>query len=80
VGQGALTAAFGFVLSAIGYNGALEVQSASTIAGIDAFFKYGPLVVAVILLVDIWLLDVETKNPQYIKEIAERKAAKKAAE
>ena len=27
VGQGALTAAFGFVLSAIGYNGALETQA-----------------------------------------------------
>lgn len=78
VGQGALTAAFGFVLSAIGYNGALETQAASTISGIDAFFKFGPLVVAVILLVDIWFLDVETKNPQYIKEIEERKAARNA--
>ena len=78
VGQGALTAAFGFVLSAIGYNGALETQAASTVSGIDAFFKFGPLVVAIILLVDIWFLDVETKNPQFIKEIKERKAAQKA--
>lgn len=75
IGQGALTAAFGFFLSAIGYNGALEIQAASTVSGIDAFFKFGPLVVAIILLVDIWFLDVETKNPQYIKEIAERKVA-----
>lgn len=80
IGQGALTAAFGFFLSAVGYNGALEVQSASTISGIDAFFKFGPLVVAIILLVDIWFLDVETKNPQYIKEIAERKATQNAGE
>ena len=66
------------MLSAIGYNGALETQAASTVSGIDAFFKFGPLVVAIILLVDIWFLDVETKNPQFIKEIKERKAAQKA--
>lgn len=75
IGQGAMTAAFGFFLTAIGYDGALAAQAAGTISGIDAFFKFGPLVVAIILLVDIWFLDVETKNPQYIKEIAERKAA-----
>ena len=76
VGQGALTAAFGFFLNAIRYDGSLEVQAASTVSGIDAFFKFGPLVVAIILLIDIWFLDVETKNPQYIKEIEARKAAK----
>ena len=75
IGQGAMTAAFGFFLTAIGYDGALAAQAAGTISGIDAFFKFGPLVVAIILLIDIWFLDVETKNPQYIKEIAERKAA-----
>ena len=75
IGQGAMTAAFGFFLTAIGYDGALAAQAAGTVSGIDAFFKFGPLVVAIILLIDIWFLDVETKNPQYIKEIAERKAA-----
>lgn len=78
VGQGALTAAFGFVLSAIAYDGSLAVQAAGTISGIDAFFKFGPLVVAIILLIDILMLDVEKKNPQFIREIAERKAGKKA--
>ncbi len=78
VGQGALTAIFGFVLTAIGYDGAAATQAASAISGIDGFFKFGPLVVAVVLLIDIWFLDVETKNPQYIKEIAERKAKAKA--
>lgn len=73
VGQGAMTALFGFFLAAIGYDGALQAQSASTVAGIDAFFTYGPLVVAVVLLIDIWFLDVETKNPQYIKELSDRK-------
>lgn len=76
VGQGALTAVFGFILTAIGYDGTAAVQSAATISGINGFFKFGPLVVAIILLIDIWFLDVETKNPQYIKEIAERKSAK----
>lgn len=78
IGQGALTAVFGFFLTAISYDGTLQTQAASTVSAIDAFFKFGPLVVAIVLLVDIWFLDVETKNPQYIKEIAERKA--KAAE
>lgn len=78
VGQGALTAAFGFVLSAIAYDGSLAVQTAGTISGIDAFFKYGPLVVAIILLIDILMLDVEKKNPQFIREITERKAGKNA--
>lgn len=76
VGQGAMTALFGIILSAIGYNGQAAVQSAQTLSGINGFFKYGPLVIAIILLIDIWFLDVETKNPQYIKEIEERKAQK----
>lgn len=78
IGQGGLTAIFGFFLTAVGYDGALQAQAASTVSGIDAFFKYGPLVIALILLVDIWFLDVETKNPQYVKEIEARKAAKAA--
>ena len=78
VGQGALTAVFGFILTAIGYDGAVATQAAGTISGINGFFKFGPLVVALILLVDIWFLDVETKNPQYIKELEERKAKAKA--
>lgn len=78
VGQGALTAVFGFILTAIGYDGAAATQAASTVSGINGFFKFGPLVVALVLLVDIWFLDVETKNPQYVKELEERKAKARA--
>lgn len=78
VGQGALTAVFGFILTAIGYDGAAAIQAASTVSGINGFFKFGPLVVALVLLVDIWFLDVETKNPQYVKELEERKAKARA--
>lgn len=78
VGQGALTAVFGFILTAIGYDGAAATQAASTVSGINGFFKFGPMVVALVLLVDIWFLDVETKNPQYVKELEERKAKARA--
>lgn len=78
VGQGALTAVFGFILTAIGYDGAAATQAAGTVSGINGFFKFGPLVVALVLLVDIWFLDVETKNPQYVKELEERKAKARA--
>ncbi len=74
VGQGAMTALFGFILTAIGYDGQAAVQTAQAVSGINGFFKFGPLVIAVILLIDTWFLDVETKNPQYIKELEERKA------
>ena len=74
VGQGAMTALFGFILTAIGYDGQAAVQTAQAVSGINGFFKYGPLVIAVILLIDTWFLDVETKNPQYIKELEARKS------
>lgn len=75
VGQGALTALFSFFIAALGYDGAAAAQSAAVVSGINGFFKYGPLLVAIVLIINTWFLDVEKKNPQYIKEIAERKAA-----
>lgn len=42
IGFGLMTSLFGFYLTAFGYNGALSVQSASTIHAIDSFFCFGP--------------------------------------
>lgn len=78
IGQGALTALFGFFLTAIGYDGALEVQAASTISGISAFFKFGPLLIAIVVIITIYFMDVETRNPEIIKELEARKAQKQA--
>jgi GPH family glycoside/pentoside/hexuronide:cation symporter len=44
IGTGLLTSVFGIFLTAVGYDGALEVQAASTLNGITGFFKIGPLV------------------------------------
>ncbi len=73
VGQGLTTSIFGFVLAAIGYNGLLEQQSAHTIAGISAFFKFGPIVVILVIIVFAWMFTVEKMNPQIRKELEERR-------
>ena len=72
VGQGAITALFGFFLTAVGYDGLLEVQAASTISGINAFFKFGPLVPIAVILITIFFFRVEDMNPQIRKELQER--------
>lgn len=41
-----------------------EVQAPSAVNGIDAFFKYAPLVVVVLIIVLALMFDVEKKNPQ----------------
>ena len=49
--QGILTSAFGFFLTAIGYNGLADAQAASAVSGIDTFFRFVPLGVYIILIV-----------------------------
>ena len=74
IGQGLITSLLGIFLSAIGYVGTLEVQSAATISGIDAFFKFGPIIVCVIMGVFAYLIDFEKKLPEMRQEIAQRAA------
>lgn len=79
IGQGVLTSLLGIFLSAVGYIGTQEVQSAATIAGIDSFFKFGPVIVAIILGISAYLFKIEDKLPEMRREVAERNAAEKEA-
>lgn len=70
VGQGLLTSLFGFFLTAIGYIGTAEVQAAPTVSGIDAFFKWGPVVVTLLMMAFGWFFDLEKKLPQIREELS----------
>jgi GPH family glycoside/pentoside/hexuronide:cation symporter len=73
VGQGVWTALFGLFLSAIGYNGLLEAQAASTVAGIGSFFKFGPLIAIISILVLAFFFRVEVLESKIQKELVERR-------
>lgn len=73
IGQGILTSLFGFFLTIIGYDGLKAVQSAQTIQGISLFFKYVPLIFAIIMAVIVYLFNVEKKLPDIQKELENRK-------
>lgn len=73
VGQGVTTSLFGFFLTAVGYNGLLETQAAGTIQGISNFFKFGSVLVILVILVAAWFFKVEDLNPQIRKELIERR-------
>lgn len=72
IGQGLLTSLLGIFLTAVGYVGTQDVQSATTIAGIDAFFKFGPIVVCIILGISAYLFTIEKDLPKMRQEVAER--------
>lgn len=74
IGQGLLTSLLGIFLTAVGYDGLKEVQSASTVAGIDGFFKFGPVVVCIILGIAAYLFTIEKDLPRMREEVAKRKA------
>lgn len=73
IGQGLLTSLLGIFLSAVGYDGLKEIQSEATIAGINSFFKYGPIVAIVILGIAAYLFTIEKDLPMMRKEIVERR-------
>ena len=73
VGQGVTPSLFGFFLTAVGYNGLLETQAAGTIQGISNFFKFGSVLVILVILVAAWFFKVEDLNPQIRKELIERR-------
>lgn len=75
IGQGILTSLLGFFLTAVGYDGLKEVQDAATIAGIDSFFKYVPIVVCIVLIIFSYLFDLEKKLPGIQKELEEKRGS-----
>lgn len=78
IGQGLLTSLFGFFLTAIGYDGLKEVQAASTISGINYFFKLVPIAMNIILIVCAFNFKLEKQMPQIVKELQEKREASKA--
>lgn len=73
IGQGLLTSLFGFIIAAMGYDGALAVQPDSAVSGINIFFRWGPFIFYAGLLIASILFDLEKKLPEIRKELAERR-------
>lgn len=76
IGQGLLTSLFGFFLTAIGYDGLKEVQTASAISGINYFFKLVPIVMTIIMILCALAMNVEKQMPQIVKDLEAKRAAK----
>jgi GPH family glycoside/pentoside/hexuronide:cation symporter len=74
--QGLLTAAFGFFLTIIGYNGLARAQMPSTVGGIEAFFKYVPIAIYIILIVILLAYKLDKEFPGIIKDLKDRKTTK----
>ena len=68
VGGGLGTAIAGVILSATGYDGLAEVQSAGALQGITLMFLLTPIISAIILVVLYNKLDVEEVNKREIAE------------
>lgn len=62
VGTGLGTAIAGVILTAVGYDGFAEVQSAGALKGITFMYLVVPVIGYVIMTVFYWLLDVEEVN------------------
>ncbi len=74
LGGGLMSAAFGWILAGAGYDGLLEVQSASTINTISALFVWGPIIVWGVTAVILLFHHLEKEYPAIMKELAEREA------
>jgi GPH family glycoside/pentoside/hexuronide:cation symporter len=74
--QGLLTAAFGFFLAKIGYDGLAKAQMPATVSGIEAFFKYVPIAVYIILIIILLSYKLDQEFAGIIKDLKDRKAAK----
>lgn len=59
VGVGVGAGIVGFILTAVGYDGALEIQSAATISGIHTAFALFPLIfnIGLLICLSFWKLD-----------------------
>jgi GPH family glycoside/pentoside/hexuronide:cation symporter len=75
IGTGLLTSVFGIFLTAVGYDGSLSVQAASTLDGITAFFKWGPFILMVIMLVIMYFWHLDKELPQIRKDLEARRSA-----
>jgi GPH family glycoside/pentoside/hexuronide:cation symporter len=74
LGQGGITAIFGIFLAAVGYDGLKQAQGQSTLNGIDAFFKYVPLLIYIIQIAILFAYKLDKETPQILKDLEERRA------
>jgi Na+/melibiose symporter-like transporter len=79
VGGGLGTAALGMLLGAAGYDGALEVQTASALWMIRLLYSLAPVLIYALMFVVIRFYKLEKLRPQIEKENAERRAQAAAA-
>lgn len=77
--NGVGTSVFGFVLTAVAYDGSQSVQTAAAARGIEQFFKWGPMVVYAIQLILLLLYRLDKEYPQIMKDLEERRAAASSA-
>lgn len=78
-GQGIGSAMIGFIMSANGYVGSLEVQSAHTLNVISNLFIYGVAFLSVVMIGILMFYRLDKEYPAIIKELLEREAKKKMA-
>jgi GPH family glycoside/pentoside/hexuronide:cation symporter len=78
VASGLLTAAFGFFLTIIGYDGLARVQAPATVGAIEAFFKYVPIAVYIILIIILLAYKLDKEFPGIVNDLKARKTAKEA--
>jgi len=79
VAQGLLTAAFGFFLTVIKYDGMAESQAPSTVSSIAGFFKFVPVAIYVFLIIVLLSYKLDKEYPGIVKDLQERRAAKATA-
>lgn len=72
IGNGVITAVLGFIMSAIGYSGTQEVQSAATMSGISGIYLYIPLVLTILQIVFVLMYDLDKKYDTIVRELQER--------
>ena len=80
LGQGCASGLVGLVLGLAGYDGTLEVQSASATAAIGGMYNVFPLICYAIMFIFAMLYKMDDERPQMQADLAARRAAKGQAQ
>ena len=72
IGAGVVSAILGWVLSANGFDGMLEVQSTAANSAISNLYMLLPVALSALMIVILFLYDLDKKYPQIMKELEER--------
>lgn len=71
---GVVTAVFGVVLAAFGYDGLAAVQPAAAVSFIKYFFLYMPVVTYVLLIITFLFFNLEKRMPKIMQDLEARHA------